>query len=414
MLHQPQSGQASTTLERTFAIAAAVSMLGTVAGGCLTRIGFGGPALWVTACLALLASAATGIWARDALERAQRGEVARVYAVALSGKRDRWLEQRTSQPTRMECLGLALAAMIENTRLAMLGKEGLARYAADMQRAIDQSRAKSQNLVTGLTEDAHTIARAAIGSRQAETAFAGCLDMVREKAGSAEASTEALTREASGLADAVRAITAETEKASAIATRLAETAFATQRGVTTIGEAAGTMMAAADQVQSVMKRAEILGLNAGIEAARAGESGRGFAVVAAEVKQLAGDGGAALEQMLATVRALREQTAHVFQRIQDISDVVQAQHEFGHALSHAALLQSDAVGRLLEQLNTAHLDVRDLQAKVREVTLPEARLGVTTAAQHAVERLPSYAEAMAQIVRGLPDLSAAEKAREKT
>jgi methyl-accepting chemotaxis protein len=414
MPQQGQSGSISLLVDRAFAAAAIVAMLGTAAGFYLVSSGFDTPALGATMFLVLVVCACIGLWARDALERAQRGEVARVYAVALSGKRDRWVEQRTSQATRMECLAQALAGLIENTRLAMLGREGLARYAADMQRALETSRARSQNLAAGLTEDAHAIATAADGSRRAAHDFAGRLETVREKAQSAEVTTAAIAQEAATLADAVRAVTAQTERATAIATRLAETAFATQRGVTTIGESAATMMNAAEQVQSVMKRAAILGLNAGIEAARAGEAGRGFAVVAAEVKQLAGDGGAALEQMLSTVRDLRTQTEQIFQRIQDMSDVVQAQHEFGHALSHAAMLQADSVSRVLQQLKTAHLDVRDLQAQVRDVTLPDARLGVTTAAQNAVERLPSYAEAMAQILRGLPDLAAVEKAKERT
>jgi len=196
------------------------------------------------------------------------------------------------------------------------------------------------------------------------------------------------------------------------------------KGGAVIGEVVATMGSIKDSsrkivdiigvIDSIAFQTHILALNAAVEAARAGEAGRGFAVVAAEVKQLAGDGGAALEQMLSTVRDLRTQTEQIFQRIQDMWDVVQAQHEFGHALSHAAMLQADSVSRVLQQLKTAHLDVRDLQAQVRDVTLPDARLGVTTAAQNAVERLPSYAEAMAQILRGLPDLAAVEKAKERT
>jgi methyl-accepting chemotaxis protein len=414
MPRQSQTGSISLLLERTFSAAALVAMLGTVAGGYLVSSGYDAQMLAVTMFLVLLICAGIGLWARDALELAQRGEVARVYAVALGCKRDSWLEQRTGQPTRMGSLAQALAGIIENTRMIMLGRDRLARYAADMQRALETSRARSQDLAAGLTEDAHAIAAAADGSRRAEHDFAGRLESVREKAQSAEVTTAAMTEEAATLTDAVCAMTAQTERATAIATRLAETAFATQRGVTSIGDSAGTMMNAAEQVQSVMKRAEILGLNAGIEAARAGDAGRGFAVVAAEVKQLAVDGATALDKMLTTVRDLRTQTEQIFQRIQDMSDVVQSQHEFGHALSHAAMLQADSVGRILQQLKTAHLDVRDLQVQVREVTLPEARLGVTTAARDAVERLPSYAHAMAQILRGLPDLSASEKAIEPT
>jgi methyl-accepting chemotaxis protein len=414
MPQRAQPVHISHLLDRAFAAVALVGVLAVAAAGYLARTGCATQLLVETMFVALLMSAGIGLWARDASERAQRRHVARVYAVAINGKRDVWVEQRAGQPTRMECLVQALGGMIENVRLAMLGREGLARYAAAMQGALETARARSHDLAAGLTEDAHAITAAADGSRRAEHDFAGRLDSVREKAQSAEVTTASMTLEAATLADAVRAITAQAERATVIATRLAETAFATQRGVTTIGDSAGTMMNAAEQVQSVMKRAEILGLSAGIEAARAGDAGRGFAVVATEVKQLAVDGAAALEQMLNTVRDLRAQTEQIFQRIQEMSDVVQSQHEFGHALAHAAMLQADSVGRVLQQLKTAHLDVRDLQVQVREVALPDARLGVTTAARHAVERLPNYAAAMTQILRGLPDLSAPENATERT
>jgi hypothetical protein len=39
--------------------------------------------------------------------------------------------------------------------------------------------------------------------------------------------------------------------------------------------------------------------------------------------------------------------------------------------------------------------------------MPDTRLGAGLAAEQAVERLPGYAEAMAQILRGLPDFGKA-------
>jgi methyl-accepting chemotaxis protein len=196
---------------------------------------------------------------------------------------------------------------------------------------------------------------------------------------------------------------------------MSEAAFATQRSVVGIGESAAAMQEAADQVHDVLQRTEMVGMNAGIEAARAGEAGRSLDEVAAQVKDLTQAGGIALEAMLATIRELKQQSGQMCERIQEISDVVQAQHEFGHALSHAAMLQSDAVGRVLRQISAAQSDVQHLHSQVRDMALPNAaRLGVTRAAEQAVERLPGYADAMAQILRGLPDFSTIEKATEKT
>jgi methyl-accepting chemotaxis protein len=359
--------------------------------------------------------AGIGIWARERLEQAHRGEVARVYTAALSGRRDARLE-RGGDPTRMESLGLAFADLIHATRHAAFGRESLASSMVDGRRTIETSRQRGQSVVASMAEDAHAIASAAQGSREVERSFSESLREVRGRAESAESATAGLADEAEALADAVRAVTLQTERATTIATRLSEATFATQRSVAGIGESTSAMQAAADQVHDVLQRTEMVGMNAGIEAARAGDAGRGFAVVAAEVKDLAHAGGAALESMLTTVRALKQQTGQICERIQEISDVVQAQHEFGHALSHAALLQSDAVGRVLRQISAAQSDVQGLHRQVRDMSaVPDTgRLGVTRAAEQAVERLPGYADAMSQILRGLPDFSSIEKATEKT
>jgi methyl-accepting chemotaxis protein len=315
----------------------------------------------------------------------------------------------------MESLGLAFADLIQTARRAAFGRESLASSMIDGRRTIETSRQRGQTVVASMAEDAHAIASAAEGSREVERSFSESLREVRGRAASAENATAGLADEAEALASAVRAVTVQTERVTAIAIRLAESTFATQRSVSGINESSSAMQAAADQIHDVLQRTEMVGMNASIEAARAGDAGRGFAVVATEVKDLAQAGGSALESMLATIHALKQQAGQMCERIQEIADIVQAQHDFGHALSHAAMLQSDAVGRVLSQISAAQSDVQGLHSQVRDLALPTTdRLGVTRAAQQAVERLPGYADAMAQILRGLPDFSSLEKASEKT
>ncbi|MEJ0045398.1 MAG: hypothetical protein WDN04_04050 [Rhodospirillales bacterium] len=259
-----------------------------------------------------------------------------------------------------------------------------------------------------MADDAQVIAEAAAGSRHAEADFSAHLSAVQGRAGAAVTATAAVAQEAAGLADAVRAITTSATEANAIAARLAQAAFAGQGGIAAMSDSAALMAQAVDQVQHVLRRADLLAMNAGMEATRAGDGARGFVAVAAEIKSVASDGGAALDGLLATVREMKSQSGQVFQRIQEISDVIQAHHEFGHALSHATMLQADAVGRLLRHLGAAQGEVRNLHNEAHNITLPESRL-CAGAAQQAVERLPGYAEAMSQILRGLPDFVASDE-----
>jgi methyl-accepting chemotaxis protein len=417
-MRQPlRPARTTQILEHSFAFAAVVAMAGALAVGFLVPASAAGEVSNGMPFVMLGGCAGIGIWARERLERAHRGEVARVYTAALSGRRDARLE-RGGDPTRMESLGRAFADLIQTARRATFGRDSLASSMIDGRRTIESSRQRGQTVVASMAEDAHAIANAAQGSREVERSFSASLREVRGKAESAENATAGLADEAETLANSVRAVTLQIERATAIATRMSEAAFATQRSVVGIGESAAAMQEAADQVHDVLQRTEMVGMNAGIEAARAGEAGRSLDEVAAQVKDLTQAGGIALEAMLATIRELKQQSGQMCERIQEISDVVQAQHEFGHALSHAAMLQSDAVGRVLRQISAAQSDVQHLHSQVRDMALPNAaRLGVTRAAEQAVERLPGYADAMAQILRGLPDFSTiekAEKAKEKT
>jgi methyl-accepting chemotaxis protein len=404
-------------LELAFGFASVVGMAGTTAAS-YVRASFGTPALASAGFIVLGVCAGIGLWAREALERAQRGELARVYAAALSGRRDARLE-RGGDPTRLESLHYAIADLIQTARRSMFGRDSLASSVVEGRRAIETSRQRGQTVVASMSEDAHAIANAAQGSREVERGFVACMQTVRGKAAMAEQATACLIGEVDSLADSIRAVTVQTERSTTLAARLAETAFAAQQGIATMSETTASLQSAAARVHDSLQRAELVGLNAGIEASRASDGPPGFAVVASDIKELAQTGAAALAQMLGTVRELRQQTAEMFERMQQISDVVQAQNEFGHALSHASMLQADAVGRMARQVGAAHGEVHGLGTQVRDMPLPDVRLGVTPAAQQAVERLPGYADAMAQILRGLPDFSpveksAAEKASEQT
>lgn len=114
--------------------------------------------------------------------------------------------------------------------------------------------------------------------------------------------------------------------------------------------------------------------------------------------------------MLGIARELQGQSGHALRQLADLASSVQVQNEFGHALSHAAMMQADTVGRMIGRLNDVQDGAALLQAQVKDFQLPESRLGSDVVAQQAVERLPGYATAMAQLLRDLPDFKQASAA----
>ena len=387
-------------LERALVVSAIVAAGGTVAGAYLARSGYGWPSLAILTCGALVAFGVGGVWAQDVAVRRQRGELARVYSAAAQGYRGP--DRRSLGPSKLESLTLSLARFVESRRLSMLRGNRLAAWAAAMRGNLEQRLEEAQRLGATMADDAQTIAEAAAGTRRAEADIIAHLIAVQDRAGNAVTATASVAKEAAGLSDAVRAITTTSTQATAIASRLATAAFATQSGISALGDSMAIMSQAADQVQHVLHRADLLAMNAGLEAAQGRGDASGFAAVAAVIKGVATDGGAALDSLLATVRGLKAQSSEVFHRIQEISDVIQEHHEFGHALSHATMQQADAVGRMLRHLGAMQGEVRNLHTEAASIALPESRL-CAAPVQQAVERLPGYADAMSQILRNLPE-----------
>lgn len=411
MRQSAQSANPHTALERAFAGASLIAAVSAGLAGALVRAGYGLEAVGGVVFSALLLCALAGIWAQDRITQHQRGEVARVYATALKGKRDRAVERRAGEPSRLEAAGLAMAGLIDDMRAALLGRDTLARWVGEARLVLTAKLRDSEALASQMHEDARLLVEAAANSRRAEADLVCRLGQARGRAELAVKSSGGVTEAVSELTEAVRDLTNQSRRAADISEQLADVAFNTQMRVAGLSESTSALTRAADQVQVVLHRSEMLGINASIEAARAGADAGGFAVVAAEVKTMAQAGHAALEAMMTTLRALQGDVAEIAQRVQHMGAAVAAQHEFGDSLAHAALLQGNAVERLLREAGNAHGDLCTLQDALNGFRLPENRLGAGAATEQMVERLPAYADAITKLIRELPDFRPADTAR---
>jgi hypothetical protein len=389
-------------LEWAFVINGLLAASGSAAGAILTVRGYRWDAVLGLSAGVLLVCAVAGIWARRQVMQFQRGEMAMVYATALQGPRRKVFDRRYSTPSWTENLGIQFGELVETARLAVLGKDKLRRWGMAVRKALEDRRPAAEALAVSLGEDAHAIAAAMNASRRTEHEIYDAFGQFFEQCAQAANSTGDMAGDVQALTDSVRLVTRHAEQASAEAAKLADTAFSAARGVVAVSEVTVSLVAAADQVKAVLHRADMLGINAGIEAARAGEAGRGFAVVAGEIKALAANGQAALDGMLKIVAGLKTEAAGMQQTITTMGNAVQAQGKVGQALGDAASHQVQAIGRIVQQMEVASAEITALRDKAEGFEKRDLGLGPASAARKAVERLPAHADAVAKILRDLP------------
>jgi hypothetical protein len=400
-MRQPTSiAQPFVLLDRAFAFLAVMAALAVETAGVVKGFAPRDAAVHAVAFAMLALGSLLGMRIRNRVDTAQRGDIARVYARVRHGER----EPERAPP--VETFGGMLAALAEHSWRALTRRRGLAQWGYDMTRRLTVTRKRAASLAATMGEDARVIAAATSGTQRAEREMVARLDQLRVLAEGAPGLGDIAT-EAARLAEAVRAVTAQTEHAAVNIARLAETAFATQGSVTAMTESAASMARGVDAVQAVLHHAGTMAQQMQREAAAQGDAGRVLEGAARSVKQLAETGAVALEAMLDMARDVQTHTGHALRQVAELADSVQVQNEFGHALSHAAMMQADAVGRMIGRLNTMQDGAAALQAQVQDFELPASRLGSDVTAQQAVERLPGYAEAMAQLLRDLPDFKQA-------
>ena len=132
-------------------------------------------------------------------------------------------------------------------------------------------------------------------------------------------------------------------------------------------------------IAAIATQTNLLALNATIEAARAGEAGAGFRVVAGEVKSLSQQTQRATDEIVASVKRIRERAAVNTAEVRDFETAIGGLEDVFTAVRAAVVVQ----GEQTREIGLGSENVASLAQKVRASAGRMQRLGGTVRAMTA-------------------------------
>jgi hypothetical protein len=272
--------------------------------------------------------------------------------------------------------------------------------------ALREGRAQAQQIVKALYQDADTLS---LASEEIDT-VAERLDADGRAAGEAGVATESAfsrtERHLISLTRAVSATTAELRRVTQSAVTLSELAFTGQRRVGDLDDGTARLIIGIETIEFQVKRAGHLAQSAASEVANGGDPGAALALITAGIQEMAQATLASTAKLQADTAAMSGQVADAMRTAQEICEWVTAQHDIGLALSDAVGKQGQEISAIMRTLEEARSGFVTLRASVDAVTrFGVAHLATTGAVREAAGRLPSHADAVAAIMRDMPEFS---------
>ncbi len=362
--------------------------------------------LWGSSTV-LLCAAVAGMWLMNRAAGCERLGI----VLALRAVEDKLFHDRSSRAVRLapaETAAPGIAGLIESLVYRVQRRKtpalGSLAQGAATPAALRHANAEAQVIVSSLYMDADVLAETAGDIAAGLQRMVSAGEQADQACGDAEVSIGQVIERVTQLTSAVGATTAEVQRVSASATALSDRAFAGQRSVAGLDDHTATLLVAIEQMGDALKRMGNLGQSAAIEAARSGEAAQALAPVVSGIQALAGETLAALGNLQGEVAAMSGRAAEASLLAQDICEQVRAHQDLGLALSCAVRQQGEEIAGILQVLDESRSGFVTLRASVEAVTRSAtARLAGSETVREAAARLPGHADAMARVLRDLPD-----------
>ena len=397
--------QHTRVLDASFSALALLGAAGVFAGAHLAGPQADMVAVAKVSCAVLLVTALTGMWM---IERS--AEAPRLGVTLLLESLRRHSDNRTSRravalsPNQVPARGLA--GLLEGflAWLDRLGEPAAASTEPELA-ALDR-RDEAQRLVAALYCEADGLSDTSNDIEESARRLAGDLDTAEQACNLTQSALSRLTGRVVALTGAVAKTTAEADRVSVASVALSELAFASQRKVATLDDRASSIQSDIESIGRLLGRVGGLTEATYISASRLGHAGTPVVTLALELRELGGAALATIAGIEATLAEMSSQAATATKSALEIGEHIHHHHELGLGLSHAVSQQGAEIAEILRMLDEAQAGFLTLRAGVEAVTRHSlARSAQTAKLREAAGRLPTHAEQVAHVLRGLPDFA---------
>ncbi|RVU38648.1 ammonium transporter [Hwanghaeella grinnelliae] len=195
--------------------------------------------------------------------------------------------------------------------------------------------------------------------------------------------------------DAIASIEATTGQTRSVVSEAKERSEEASASVARLSEAVGEIGNILNFIKDIADQTNLLALNATIEAARAGEAGKGFAVVANEVKGLANQTTAAVDEINTTIGKVQLESDDTARIIAGIADTTTSMGDAVLTITDAIATQSAAASEIAEKMKSAKVETNSVVDMIAGVT--DAARGVTEKGAVASASSNATAEGMNRV-----------------
>jgi hypothetical protein len=379
------------------------------AGGVWAGAHLSGPQADVVAvakvsCAVLLVTALTGMWM---IERS--AEMPRLgVTLFVEAMRRRW-EMRSAR----HAVALSPAETPARGVVGLLeGFSGwLDRLAAPAETAeeaasVADRRCEAQRLVAALYREADSLSDTSNDIEEQGRRLLGDVGAAEGACNRTQSALSQMTDRVMALTDAVTHTTSQADQVSAASVALSELAFASQTKLATLDARSAALQADIEGIGCLLARVGGLTEAAYMAGSRLGEQGTPVVNLAFEMRELGAAALGSITRIETSLAEMSSQAAAATKTAQDIAARVHLQQELGLGLSHAVLQQGAEIAELVRMLDEAQLGFLTLRASVEAVTRHGVSRSVQTAKlREAAARLPTHADNVATVLRGISDFA---------